>query len=163
MLGYFEKEDDNIEVPLPLVTRPLDFRMIDSRLATGSYGDSHESYAADMRQLFQNVPVVFYNREDLIKVGQELSQRFESLYEEKVMTLVNGKEEMAGLKETNQVLAIEEKDVATELKDVTTSTGLDEELKKAPWEEGVCKICGINKDDDSTLLCDGCDAEYHIY
>lgn len=163
VLGYFEKEDDNIEVPLPLVTRPLDFRMIDSRLATGSYGDSHESYAADMRQLFQNVPVVFYNREGLIKVGQELSQRFERLYEEKVMTLVNGKEEVAGLKETDQVLAIEEKDVATEVKDVTTSTGLDEELKKAPWEEGVCKICGIDKDDDSTLLCDGCDAEYHIY
>ena len=41
--------------------------------------------------------------------------------------------------------------------------GLGEELMKAPWEEVVCKICGIDKDDDSTLLCDGCDAEYHIY
>ncbi|KAL6960620.1 hypothetical protein U1Q18_038384 [Sarracenia purpurea var. burkii] len=37
------------------------------------------------------------------------------------------------------------------------------ELPKAPWEEGVCKVCGIDKDDDSVLLCDTCDAEYHTY
>lgn len=44
-----------------------------------------------------------------------------------------------------------------------SSIEFDKDLRKAPWEEGVCKICGIDKDDDSTLLCDGCDAEYHIY
>lgn len=37
------------------------------------------------------------------------------------------------------------------------------ELPKAPWEEGVCKVCGIDKDDVSVLLCDTCDAEYHTY
>lgn len=163
VLGYFEKEDDNIEVPLPLVARPLDFRMIDSRLAAGSYADLHESYAADMRQLFQNVPVVFRDREDFIKIGQEMSQRFETLYEEKVIKLVNGKEEVAKLKETNQVDVTETKDAAVDHSNISSSTMSDDELQKAPWEEGVCKICGIDKDDDSTLLCDGCDAEYHIY
>ncbi|KAI5075180.1 hypothetical protein GOP47_0009256 [Adiantum capillus-veneris] len=163
VLGYFEKEDDNMEVPLPLVARPLDFRMIDCRLAAWSYGDSHEFYAADMRQLFQNIPIIFHDREDLIKVGEEMSQRFEALYEEKVIKLVSGKEEIVGLKETNQADATEGNGVATEDKAKLSSTEEDEELKKAPWEEGVCKICGVDKDDDSTLLCDGCDAEYHIY
>lgn len=37
------------------------------------------------------------------------------------------------------------------------------EIPKAPWEEGVCKVCGIDKDDDSVLLCDSCDSEYHTY
>ena len=51
VLGYFEDEEDNIEMSVPLITRPLDFRIIDSRLAAGSYGSSYESYAADMRQV----------------------------------------------------------------------------------------------------------------
>ncbi|KAJ0960467.1 hypothetical protein J5N97_001673 [Dioscorea zingiberensis] len=37
------------------------------------------------------------------------------------------------------------------------------EIPKAPWEDGVCKVCGIDKDDDSVLLCDTCDSEYHTY
>lgn len=37
------------------------------------------------------------------------------------------------------------------------------EIPKAPWEEGVCKVCGIDRDDDNVLLCDKCDAEYHKY
>lgn len=37
------------------------------------------------------------------------------------------------------------------------------EVPKAPWDEGVCKVCGVDKDDNSVLLCDTCDAEYHTY
>ena len=36
-------------------------------------------------------------------------------------------------------------------------------LPPAPWEDGVCKVCGMDKDDDSVLLCDKCDSEYHTY
>ena len=43
-----------------------------------------------------------------------------------------------------------------EIKDVLASTS---DIPKAPWDEGVCKVCGIDKDDDSVLLCDSCDAE----
>lgn len=40
----------------------------------------------------------------------------------------------------------------------------DSKLTKAPWEdESTCRVCGIDEDYDSILLCDGCDAEYHIY
>lgn len=47
-----------------------------------------------------------------------------------------------------------------EIDDLVASTS---EIPKAPWDEGVCKVCGIDKDDDSVLLCDTCDAEYHTY
>lgn len=36
-------------------------------------------------------------------------------------------------------------------------------IPPAPWEDGVCKVCGMDKDDDSVLLCDKCDSEYHTY
>lgn len=37
-------------------------------------------------------------------------------------------------------------------------------LQKAPWEDEVtCKVCGIDEDYESIILCDNCDAEYHLY
>lgn len=36
-------------------------------------------------------------------------------------------------------------------------------LPRAPWDEGICKVCGMDKDDDNVLLCDRCDSEYHRY
>lgn len=47
-----------------------------------------------------------------------------------------------------------------ELHDILTAAN---SLPKAPWEDGVCKVCGIDRDDDSVLLCDKCDSEYHTY
>lgn len=47
-----------------------------------------------------------------------------------------------------------------ELSDIVSSISV---LPKAPWDEGICKVCGVDKDDDSVLLCDTCDAEYHTY
>lgn len=58
--------------------------------------------------------------------------------------------------EMEQINAEAKKDI----KDVLASTS---DIPKAPWDEGVCKVCGIDKDDDSVLLCDSCDAEYHTY
>lgn len=37
------------------------------------------------------------------------------------------------------------------------------EIPRAPWDDGVCKVCGVDKDDDNVLLCDSCDSEYHTY
>ena len=34
---------------------------------------------------------------------------------------------------------------------------------RAPWDEGLCKVCGRDKDGDNVLLCDKCDSEYHRY
>ena len=51
-------------------------------------------------------------------------------------------------------------EMTKEIKDIVVSIS---KLPKAPWDEGVCKICGVDKDDDSVLLCDTCDAGYHTY
>lgn len=51
-------------------------------------------------------------------------------------------------------------EVQKELSDILFSRN---EIPKAPWEDGVCKVCGIDKDDVSVLLCDKCDSEYHRY
>jgi methyl-CpG-binding domain-containing protein 9 len=37
------------------------------------------------------------------------------------------------------------------------------DLPKAPWDDGLCKVCGVDRDDKSVLLCDTCDSEYHMY
>lgn len=47
-----------------------------------------------------------------------------------------------------------------ELEDIFESAS---EIPKAPWDEGVCKVCGVDKDDDNVLLCDTCDSGYHTY
>lgn len=52
------------------------------------------------------------------------------------------------------------KETTKEINDILVQTS---EIPKAPWDEGICKVCGVDKDDDSVLLCDTCDAEYHTY
>ena len=42
--------------------------------------------------------------------------------------------------------------------DTITST-----LPIAPWEEGICKVCGKDENDHVLLLCDRCNSEYHTY
>ncbi|KAF7044844.1 hypothetical protein CFC21_054019 [Triticum aestivum] len=51
-------------------------------------------------------------------------------------------------------------EIHEELQDILTATA---KLPKAPWEYGICKVCGIDRDDHIVLLCDGCDDEYHTY
>ena len=29
---------------------------------------------------------------------------------------------------------------------------------RAPWDEGLCNVCGRNKDEDNVMLCDKCDS-----
>ena len=52
-------------------------------------------------------------------------------------------------------------EIHDELQDVLMAA--NNKLPKAPWEDGVCKVCGIDRDDESVLLCDNCDSEYHTY
>ncbi|KAJ8439064.1 hypothetical protein Cgig2_018458 [Carnegiea gigantea] len=40
---------------------------------------------------------------------------------------------------------------------------LTSEMPEAVWNSGLCKVCNTDKDDDSVLLCDICDGEYHTY
>ncbi|XVF16441.1 hypothetical protein REPUB_Repub10bG0031000 [Reevesia pubescens] len=153
LMNSTDNDDEGLLGSPAMVSRPLDFRTIDLRLAVGAYGGSHEAFLEDVRELWSNVRTAFTDQPDLVELAESLSQNFESLYEKEVLTLVQKLEQYAKL----ECLSAETK---KEINDILASTS---EIPKAPWDEGVCKVCGIDKDDDSVLLCDTCDAEYHTY
>lgn len=136
-----------------MVSRPLDFRNIDMRLAAGAYGVSHEAFLSDVRQVWSSIFTAYGDRANLMQLAESLSKNFESLYEKEVLSLFQKKT----VENDPTTLDASEHPVADD------SARFDGELPKAPWEEGVCKVCGIDKDDDSVLLCDTCDSEYHMY
>ncbi|XP_048128819.1 methyl-CpG-binding domain-containing protein 9 isoform X2 [Rhodamnia argentea] len=148
-----DKDEEGLLGSPAMVSRPLDFRTIDLRLAVGAYGGSQEAFLEDVRELWNNVRTAFEDQTDVVELADKLSQNFESLYEEKVVTLVD---KLRVYAKSESLSA----DIKKEVDDVLASLS---ELPKAPWEEGVCKVCGIDRDDDSVLLCDTCDAEYHTY
>ncbi|KAK6267385.1 hypothetical protein QUC31_018222 [Theobroma cacao] len=153
LMNSSDNDDEGLLGSPAMVSRPLDFRTIDLRLAVGAYGGSHEAFLKDVRELWSNVRTAYTDQPDLVELAESLSQNFESLYEQEVLTLVQKLAEYAKLECLNA-------ETKKEINDLLDSTS---EIPKAPWDEGVCKVCGIDKDDDSVLLCDTCDAEYHTY
>ncbi|XWS30346.1 hypothetical protein CRYUN_Cryun24cG0109300 [Craigia yunnanensis] len=153
LMNSSDNDDEGLLGSPAMVSRPLDFRTIDLRLAVGAYGGSHEAFLEDVRELWNNVRTAFTDQPDLVELAESLSQNFESLYEQEVLILVQKLVEYAKL----ECLSAETK------KEINDILALTSDIPKAPWDEGVCKVCGIDKDDDSVLLCDTCDAEYHTY
>ncbi|KAA3455958.1 methyl-CpG-binding domain-containing protein 9 [Gossypium australe] len=153
LMNSSDNDDEGLLGSPAMVSRPLDFRTIDLRLAVGAYGGSHEAFLEDVRELWSNVRTAFADQPDLVELAESLSENFESLYENEVLILVQKLAEYAKLE-------CFDAETKKEINDILASTS---DIPKAPWDEGVCKVCGIDKDDDSVLLCDTCDAEYHTY
>ncbi|TQD71328.1 hypothetical protein C1H46_043130 [Malus baccata] len=153
LMNSSDNDDEGLLGSPAMVSRPLDFRTIDLRLAAGSYGGSHEAFLEDVRELWSNLRIAYGDKPDLVELTEKLAQNFETLYEEEVVPLVHKLAEYSKL----EGLSSERK---KEIDDLLTFTN---GIPKAPWDEGVCKVCGIDKDDDSVLLCDTCDSEYHTY
>ncbi|KAI3467513.1 hypothetical protein Pfo_024176 [Paulownia fortunei] len=150
-----DNDDEGLLGYPAMVSRPLDFRTIDLRLAAGAYGGSHEAFVDDVREVWRNIRTAYGDRSDLIDVAENLSKMFEDLYEKEVLTLVNKIAEISNVNDSSAD-AIKERDDL--LVHVCNSS-----LPRAPWDEGICKVCGMDKDDDNVLLCDKCDSEYHRY
>ncbi|KAL5582546.1 hypothetical protein UlMin_014988 [Ulmus minor] len=153
LISSCDNDDEGLLGSPAMVSRPLDFRTIDLRLAALAYGGSHEAFLEDVRELWSNVRNAFGDQPDLVELAETLAQNFESLYEKEVVSLVHKFAEFA----KQECLNGEKR---KEIDDLLSSTSV---IPKAPWDEGVCKVCGIDRDDDSVLLCDTCDAEYHTY
>ncbi|XP_042500318.1 methyl-CpG-binding domain-containing protein 9-like [Macadamia integrifolia] len=153
LLNSNDNEDEGVLGFPAMVSRPLDFRTIDLRLAVGAYGGSHEAFLEDVHEVWQNIRTAYGDRPELMQLAETLFQKFESLYEEEVLTLAQKCAELANA----ESLSAEAK------KELDIILLRANEIPKAPWDEGVCKVCGIDKDDDSVLLCDTCDSEYHTY
>lgn len=40
----------------------------------------------------------------------------------------------------------------------------EDKLQTAPWQDNdTCRVCGVDEDYESIMLCDKCDGEYHTY
>ncbi|GAB2276541.1 hypothetical protein Dimus_011260 [Dionaea muscipula] len=150
LMNSFENDDEGLLGSPAMVSRPLDFRTIDFRLAVGAYFGSHEAFLEDVRELWANVRNAHADQPDLVQAAETLSQNFESLYEKEILSLLKS------LKDRSE----SDHGGAEAVRHILVSIS---EIPKAPWDEGVCKVCGIDKDDDAVLLCDTCDAEYHTY
>ncbi|KAK2661816.1 hypothetical protein Ddye_000390 [Dipteronia dyeriana] len=153
LMSSTDNDDEGLLGSPAMVSHPLDFRTIDLRLAVGAYGGLHEAFLEDVQELWNNVRMAFGDQPDFVDLAEKLSENFESLYEKEVITIV---QKLVGYAKS-ECLSSEMK------KDIIEIVARTSEIPKAPWEEGVCKICGVDKDDDSVLLCDTCDAEYHTY
>ncbi|KAF2316133.1 hypothetical protein GH714_041400 [Hevea brasiliensis] len=156
LINPCDHDDEGLLGSPAMVSRPLDFRTIDLRLAVGAYGGSHESFLEDVRELWNNVHSAFRDQPDLVQLAETLSQNFETLYEKENGT--RGLLPPAYMIEIHSNMSIHFRRSQEKLDDILASTN---EIPKAPWDDGVCKVCGVDKDDDSVLLCDTCDAEYH--
>ncbi|KAL5723686.1 Methyl-CpG-binding domain-containing protein 9 [Ranunculus cassubicifolius] len=152
-LDLYDNDDEGVLGSPAMVSRPLDFRTIDLRLAVGYYNGSHEAFLEDVREVWHNIRTAYVDRPELIQLAESLSQNFESLYETEVLTLVQKCKEHANPESSSSILK-------EELSELLKSAS---DIPKAPWDEGVCKVCGIDRDDESVLLCDTCDSEYHTY
>ncbi|XP_062223837.1 methyl-CpG-binding domain-containing protein 9-like [Phragmites australis] len=148
-----ENEDEGILGFPGMVSRPLDFRTIDIRLAMGAYHGSWEAFLDDVQEVIRNLHTAFGDRPDVLEMVVALSQSFESLYKTEVLDLVQKFDKYLCNENANS-------EMNEELLDILTAAN---NMTKAPWEDGVCKVCGIDRDDDSVLLCDKCDSEYHTY
>ncbi|GAV78749.1 Bromodomain domain-containing protein/PHD domain-containing protein/MBD domain-containing protein/FYRC domain-containing protein [Cephalotus follicularis] len=153
LLNSSDNDDEGLLGFPAMVSRPLDFRTIDLRLACGAYGGSHEAFLEDVREVWHHIRTAYGDQSDLIHLADALSQNFEVLYENEVLTLVPKLEYYANEEGLNS-------EARKEMEDILECAS---KIPKAPWEEGVCKVCGVDKDDDNVLLCDTCDSEYHTY
>ncbi|KAL0744578.1 hypothetical protein Bca4012_086091 [Brassica carinata] len=153
LMNSSDNDDDGLLGSPAMVSRSIDFRTIDLRLATGAYDGSTEAFLEDVLELWSCIRAMNADQPDCLELVETLSEKFKSLYEAEVLPLVQKLMDYRKL----ECLTTEMK---KEIKDIVVSIN---KLPKAPWDEGVCKICGVDKDDDSVLLCDTCDAGHHTY
>ncbi|KAI3720305.1 hypothetical protein L6452_21221 [Arctium lappa] len=149
------KRNESCDVGHPaIVSRPLDFRTVDLRLDAGCYGASHESFIEDVREVWRNLRITYRNKPKYIDFIETLSIKLEELYEQEVLTLVSKTVDYRNDSSSDET----KRELNAMLSDTITST-----LSIAPWEDGICKVCGKDENDHILLLCDRCDAEYHTY
>lgn len=60
ILNPNDNDDEGLLGYPAMVSRPLDFRTIDLRLAAGAYGGSHEAFVDDVREVCNSLTAYFF-------------------------------------------------------------------------------------------------------
>ncbi|BFI41667.1 methyl-CpG-binding domain-containing protein 9 [Marchantia polymorpha subsp. ruderalis] len=158
MTNFYESEGEG------LLARPLDFRAIDLRLGAGAYGTSPDAFAADVKQIWRNVATLYDSGSIEASAASELAELFNTLYNKQVLVFQRGGDQAALTGSDGQNAGDLNQESEKNPADSEKPPGSDvNKPVKAPWEDDSCQVCGIDDDHDNVLLCDGCDAEYHIY
>ncbi|CAH1434027.1 unnamed protein product [Lactuca virosa] len=121
-----------------MVSRPLDFRTIDLRLAAGFYVTSHESFIEDVREVWQNLRIAYRDYPDHMELIETLSKKFEESYEEEVLNLFNR------IMENGNSFDSSSEEGKKELNSLLLET-TESPIPPAPWEDGVCKILHLQE------------------
>nr|GEU55434.1 methyl-CpG-binding domain-containing protein 9-like [Tanacetum cinerariifolium] len=119
---------------------------------------SLKSLAASTPKLtvWHNLRIAYRDSPDYIELIDELTEKFEELYKEEVLDLISK------FMDSGNSFDSSSEEGKKELSSLALETS-EGPLPAAPWEDGVCKVCGMDKNDDNVLLCDKCDSEYHTY
>ncbi|KAF5792149.1 putative histone acetyltransferase chromatin regulator PHD family [Helianthus annuus] len=148
-------KSDEIKVVFESASRrPLDLPMIDLRLLHDTYCGSPQAFLEDVSELWINLKKSHMNTPRLVKLVDDMSTDFTLKYENEVSPLLS---KLSGYSMNGELNA----EVEKELEELLASI----EIPAMSLEAGVCKVCGVNQDDDKVLLCDTewCNAEYHMY
>lgn len=81
-----------------------------------------------------------------------------------VINLMNGVPEVKAKEPKVAVAHVSEGPVDAPLTRSATAEKPEDKLQTAPWQDNdTCRVCGVDEDYESIMLCDRCDAEYHTY
>ena len=119
---------------LDVVTTPMSLQDVLDKLDAGVYKNQHlNKFANDMRLIWNNCKVYNLHKSQIWYCAHALSLQFERLFQAWVWSFAAG------------------------------TIFLDEPVAR-PWES-ICRVClsDDQENEDLVMLCDHCDASYHIY
>ncbi|KAI3873299.1 hypothetical protein MKX03_000946 [Papaver bracteatum] len=119
----------------------MDFRTIDLRLAVGTYSGSLEVFLEDVLEVWHHIRTAYGDLPDLMLLAEQLSGDFESLYEKEVLDPVQKIKEHA-----------DPQCLTAALKKEIDEFVSGKEIPKAHWDNGVCRLCGIDKSDKTVIF-----------
>ncbi|KAK1356781.1 hypothetical protein POM88_050037 [Heracleum sosnowskyi] len=76
LLNPNDNDDEGLLGYPAMVSRPLDFRTVDLRLAAGAYGGSHEAFFEDVQEVWCNIRKAYGNHSKLTDLAETLSRTF---------------------------------------------------------------------------------------
>ncbi|XP_077251471.1 PHD finger protein EHD3-like [Tasmannia lanceolata] len=145
--------------------RLFDFGLIDSRMKNGEYEQSSDLFNSDILQVWEKFKKI---GDEMFHLADSFSNISETSYHKQAGDLLHGASGEQNYEEINQV-GTEQKDSvdldATKRCLTYESNGYtkpDQNEACGLYKISTCGCCGEMADGKHSLICDGCEAMYHI-